>query len=56
MAPQNTSNQNKLFYEEINNTINIDFSYSTRKDRVGEIDELRGDVSYGQPYYDNANH
>ncbi len=48
MAPQNTSNQNKFFYEEINNTISIDFSYSTRKDRVGEIDGLRGDGSYAQ--------
>jgi hypothetical protein len=45
MAPQNTSNQNKLFYKEINNTINIDFAYSTRKGRVCEIDGLRGDVS-----------
>jgi hypothetical protein len=45
MAPQNTSNQNKLFYEEINNTISIDFAYSTRGHTVGKIDGLRGDVS-----------
>jgi hypothetical protein len=48
MAPQNTGNQNKHLYKEINNTINIDFAYSTRKDRVGELDGLRGDVSYGK--------